>query len=185
MDPVAVDPQQVPFAPQAADNGPLSEAQSAFLAGDYRNSLRLALHAEVESPQDPKAHELVSLSLFALGDYLGAASRAHAALALGPPSDWNSLYGYYNDVAKYTGQLRRLEKTVAAAPNSAYGQFLLGYHYLMIGAKDNAKTKFARAVQLTPDDRLARYILKQLQTGEDVTPPVLPTKPAEQRAAEL
>jgi len=179
MDPVEVDAQQVPLAPQTTANDALSAAQSAFLEGDYRNSLRLALHAEVESPQDAKAHELVSLSLFALGDYLGAASRAHAALALGPPSDWNSLYGYYDDVAKYTGQLRRLEKTVAAAPDSAYGQFLLGYHYLMIGAKDHAKIRFARAAELTPDDKLARHILKQLQAGEDVTPPVLPVKPEE------
>jgi len=187
MDPGEADLPQPPSpsVPQATATEPLSEARSAFLDGDYRNALRLALHAEVESPQDARPHELAALALFALGDYLGAASRAHVALVLGAPSDWNSLYGYYNDAEKYTGQLRRLEKTVAAAPNSAYGHFLLGYHYLMIGAKDNAKTHFAKAAKLTPDDKLAGHILRQLQAGGDVTPPELPRRPETRTATEL
>ena len=87
----------------------------------------------MESPQNAKVHELTSLALFASGEYRGAATAAHAALALGPPSDWASLYSYYNDADKYTGQLRKLEKTVADVPTSAAGHFLLGYHYLMTG----------------------------------------------------
>ena len=154
-----------------------NEARTAFIQGDYRGALRLAGHSAVESPQNPKVHELTSLALFASGEYRGAATEAHAALALGEPSDWAHLFAYYNDNDRYTGQLRKLEKTVATAPNSAPGHFLLGYHYLMTGAKDEAKQHFAQAAKLTPNDKLAEHILKQLESGGTVTPPKLPEEP--------
>ena len=59
-----------------------NEARAAFGEANYRNALRLAGHAAVESPQNAKVHELISLALFASGDYRGAATEAHAALAL-------------------------------------------------------------------------------------------------------
>ena len=159
-----------------------NEARAAFVRGDYRNALRLAGHAEVESPQNAKVHELTSLALFASGEYRGAATEAHAALALGEPSDWTNLYAYYNDADRYTGQLRKLEKTVADVPNSAPGHFLLGYHYLMTGAKDEAKEHFTQAAKLTPNDKLAQHILKQLESGGAVTPPKFcPSRPTEQK----
>ena len=39
----------------------------------------------------------MSLSLFAVADYRGAASEAHAAIALGPIADWATVFGYYGD----------------------------------------------------------------------------------------
>ncbi len=173
---------------QAAANEGLqyyNEARSSFSRGDYRNALRLAGHAEVESPQNAKVHELISLALFALGEYKGAATEAHAALAFAAPSDWPHLYAYYNDSDRYTGQLRKLEKTVADVPTSAPGHFLLGYHYLMTGAKDEAKEHFTQAAKLTPNDKLAQHILKQLESGGAVTPPTLPKQPDEQKGGKL
>ncbi len=180
----------VPNAPVAAENPPsavpdgegagneglqyYSDARAAFAQGDYRNALRLAGHSSVEAPQNAKVHELISLALFAIGDYRGSATAAHAALALAEPSDWSNLYSYYNDADKYTAQLRKLEKTVADVPSSAAGQFLLGYHYLMTGAKDEAKKHFALAAKLTPNDKLAEHILKQLESNGAVKPPELP-----------
>lgn len=154
-----------------------SEARAAFQQGDYRNALRLASHSAVEAPQNPRTHELISLALFASGNYRGAASEAHAALALGPITDWNGLYGYYNDVEKYTSHVRALEKAVSDNPKSAAEHFLLGYHYLMTGARDNAKAQFAEAVKLTPDDKLAAHYLKQLQSNSPITPPAPEPKP--------
>ncbi len=155
-----------------------NEGRAAFQQGNYHDALRLAGHAGVESPQNPKVHELRSLASFAAGDYLGAATEAHAALALDKPSSWADLYGYYNDNDKYTEQLRKLEKTVATVPNSAPAQFLLGYQYLMTGAKAEAKEHFAQAAKLTPNDKLAAHILKQLNAGSEVTPPELAKPPA-------
>src|SRR4029079_6097218 len=86
-------------------------AEDAFQAGKYRDAVRMANHAAVESPRNPKAAELMSLALFADGDYRSAAAQAHAALTLGPVTTWNTLRGYYgDDVGAYTTQLRALEK---------------------------------------------------------------------------
>jgi tetratricopeptide (TPR) repeat protein len=159
-----------------------SEARMSFLQGDYTRALQLAQHSAVDAPNNAKVHELISLALFALHDYRRAASEAHAAMALGPIAEWNDLLTYYYDpttqttelqplqIAKYTTQLRALEEGVRSHPKDAANHFLLGYHYLMIGARDNAKTQIADAVSLTPDDKLAARYLQQFKTNEPLTP---------------
>ena len=122
-------------APEEATNeqGSTSEGESfaeqareAFVNGNYREALRLAGHAGVETPRDAAVHELMSLSLFALKDYRGAALEAHAALSLGPPIDWPTLFAYYGNVETYTKQLRALETYVKDNPKSARGPLPLG-----------------------------------------------------------
>ncbi len=147
------------------------QARQYFENGDYQNALRMGAHAEIEAPGNAKVHELLSLALFATGKYAPAASEAHAAMAMGQIADWNALYGYYNDVNKYTEQLRALEKAARDNPNSAADRFLLGYQYLMIGAHDDAKAELADAVKLTPKDKLAAYYLNELNANKPLTPP--------------
>ncbi len=154
-----------------------SDARDAFLQGDYNTALRLAGHAGVDAPQNPKVHELISLTLFALGNYPAAASEAHAAMAMGPIPEWKELFSFYNNVDKYTTQLRSLEKASTDNPKSAADHFLLGYQYLMTGARDNAKTEFAEAVKLTPNDKLASHYLQQLQSNSPLTPPQMAARP--------
>ena len=154
-----------------------SQARAAFMDGDYPSALRLASHAAVDAPQNAKVHELISLCLFASGKYLPAANEAHAAMALGPIADWSDLYGYYNNVDKYTTQLRALEQAATANPKDAADQFLLGYQYLMTGARDNAKTELSNAVKLTPTDKLASHYLQELQSNAPLTPPQMASKP--------
>jgi len=154
-----------------------SEARTAFLDGDYQNAMRLAGHAGLDAPQNPKVHELISLALFALGNYPAAANEAHAAMALGTIADWKDLYAYYNDANKYTTQLRALEKAAMDNPSSAAEHFLLGYHYLMIGARENANTELARAVKLAPNDDLAGRYLEQLRSNSPLTPLLIATGP--------
>ena len=117
MSPLAAAPQQVPDESAAAPTDQQGAAEgfssiprrAAFLHGDYRNALRLATHAGVDEPRNPKVHELISLAFFALRNYGPAASEAHAAMALGPIADWKELFSYYNDAEKYTAQLAALE----------------------------------------------------------------------------
>jgi tetratricopeptide (TPR) repeat protein len=77
----------------------------------------------------------------------------------------------YGDAEKYTSQLRALEKYIANNPTSAPARFLLGYQYLLTGHRDEAQKQLAEALKLTPKDKLAEYVLKQLQTGQPITPP--------------
>lgn len=138
-----------------------AQAEAAFQDGRYHDATRLATHAAVESPRNPKAHELMSLSMFAAGDWRGAAIEAHAAIALGPIADWATLFGYYGDQTKYTNQLRALEKYSHENPKAADARFLRAYHYLMSGHTDAAKEQLAEAVKLTPNDKLAAELLKK------------------------
>ena len=136
-------------ATESAETDPqwLGEAQEAFRQGDYRNAARLAAHAAIDSPQDPKAHEIASLALFAAGQFRGAAMEAHAALAMAPASDWPTLYSYYGDLPTYQRQLRALETFIGKNPNSPDGHFLLGYHDLMMGHRDAARDQFGAGQQ--------------------------------------
>jgi protein involved in temperature-dependent protein secretion len=98
-----------------------------------------------------------------LKDYRSAAMEAHAALALGPPIDWSTLYAYYDNAETYTDQLRALEAFVRSNPKKAEGPFLLGYHYIMIGSKDYAKKQLTAALAMTPTDKLAEKLVEQLK----------------------
>ena len=154
--PSQVVPEAAPSAsPAQSDPQFFTQALAAFSAGNYEEAVRLADHALVDAPKDARTHELLSLAMFALGDYRGAAIEAHAAISLGPIGTWANLQAYYASPDTYTTQLRALENYVVSHPTAADAHFLLGYHYLMLGHSDAAKYQFQTAHQLTPDDALA------------------------------
>ena len=140
----------------------LTSARDAFRNGDYSDALRLASHAAVELPKDAKAHELMSLALFALKDYKGANIEAHAALSFGPASDWNTLYSYYNDLPTYTKQLEALVDYIHNNKDAMDARFVLSYQDIMMGHKDAAKSQLEDVVAKIPKDQVAVRLLKDL-----------------------
>jgi hypothetical protein len=140
----------------------LSSARDAFLGGDYSDALRLANHAVVETPKNAKAHELMSLALFALKDFRGANIEAHAALSLGPASDWATLYSYYNDLPTYTKQLDALVDYIHDHKDAMDARFVLSYQDIMMGHKDAAKSQLEDIVAKIPKDQVAQRLLKEL-----------------------
>jgi tetratricopeptide (TPR) repeat protein len=139
-----------------------SQALDAFHAGNYANALRFAGHAAIDNPRDPNVHLLLSLSLFALGNYPGAAAEAHAVAAGGVKVDWTSLIGFYNnDASAYTSQLRALESYITKNPSSMAARFLLGFHYLAEGYKDAAQKELLAVVNTVPQDRISADLLVQ------------------------
>ncbi len=136
-----------------------TEAVAAFQSGDYANAVRLAGHAAIDQPRDANVHLLLSMGLFALGNYRGAAMEAHAVAALGPIPDWNTVYGFYGDVETYTKQLRALETFVHNNPKAPEGQFLLGFVYLIDGYQSAARDEFLPALMAAPQDRIAAELL--------------------------
>lgn len=122
----------------------------------------------------------MSLAMFAEGEYRGAALEAHAAAAMGPVSDWDTLYGYYGDDTVYTKQLRAVEKYAKENPKSAEPRFLLAYHYLMAGHTGAAVEQLTDVTKLAPNDKLAAEMLKKLTATDapavnSTLPPPLPT----------
>jgi len=80
-------PAEEPSAPPASGGETdwgvqyLGGARDAFQQGSYADALRLAKHASIEMPQNPKPHELMALAAFALKDYRGANLEAVRRLA--------------------------------------------------------------------------------------------------------
>jgi tetratricopeptide (TPR) repeat protein len=85
----------------------LATGRSDFLAGNYQEAERQANHAVIEEPQNPKAHELMMLSLQAQGEYQGATAAAHAVADLGEIPDWPTLYSYYKNRDKHVDHLSK------------------------------------------------------------------------------
>ena len=146
----------------ASESQYYSQALEAFRAGNYANALRFAGHAAIDNPRDPNVHLLASLSLFALGNYQGAAAEAHAVAAGGVKVDWTLLIGFYNnDASAYTTQLRALESYITKNPSSMAARFLLGFHYLAEGYKNAAQTELLAVVNAVPQDRISADLLVQ------------------------
>ena len=140
-----------------------SAARDAFKAGDYQRALDLTDQVLKQTPNVPVVHEFRALTLFAMKRYDDAAAVDYAVLSSGPGWNWATMAGLYPDVDTYTNQLRALEAYVRSNPNSAPGQFLLGYHYLIQGHKENAGSQFEKVVQLQPQDQLSASFVKALK----------------------
>jgi hypothetical protein len=143
----------------AGTSGYYAQAVGAFQSGDYRGSLKQSAHAAIDNPQDPGVHLLLALSMFAQGNYDGAAMEAHAIAAMGKTPDWATLYGYYGNIKPFTDQLTALEKDVGKNPTSPTSRFLLGFLYLSEGHKDAAQTQLLKALTLETHDRVAANLL--------------------------
>jgi tetratricopeptide (TPR) repeat protein len=147
------------------------DARDRFQVNDFEQALRLADQALVQLPNDPVLHEFRALSLFALGRYDEAAATAYAVLSAGPGWDWTTLAGLYGNTDTYTSQLRNLEAAVEQQPEAAPVNFLLAYHYLVQGHRNEAGEQFARVARLQPSDTVSTRLAKAFGALEAATPP--------------
>jgi len=172
---MSAQPAQPSSATAAANY--FNDAVAAFRSGDYRAALRASGHAGIEDPRSSKPHELASLALFASGDYRGAAIEAHAALALGSASNWDTIAGYYGGANEpFTTQLRSLERYSAQNPAAGDAHFLLGYLYQGMGYPEQAKSRFVESAKLVPADQMASK-LGGLTNASSTAPPVITPAP--------
>jgi len=176
--------QEQPQAVEAevsADTDFLASARSAFESGDYERAQRFANHAVIDDPQNAKAHEIISLAMFAQGNFAGSAQALHATVALGSLADWPTLYGYYNDRNKYEEHFNALKQFAREKPQAPEGQFLLGAHHLMMGHEDSARESFSRYLKLVDhQDQIGIQLYGQAGGNVDALPkPTAPPPGAE------
>ena len=139
-------------------------AREAFRRGDYAGAQQLVEKAIQQLPSDAVLHEFRALTLFAQEHYSDAASALYAVLAAGPGWNWATMSSLYPDAGVYTQQLRTLEDHIRQNPNDAPARFVLAYHYLVLGSKDEAIKQLQEVVRLQPKDTLSAEILKALTT---------------------
>jgi hypothetical protein len=147
-----------------AANELFDAARDAFKRGDYATAQADVEKAIEQLPSDAVLHEFRALTLFAQGRYSEAAATLYAVLAAGPGWDWATMSALYPDVSVYTQQLRALEDYVRKHATAGDARFLLAYHYLVLGYKDEAVKQLREVVRLTPNDKLSAELLKALTT---------------------
>ena len=95
---------------------------------------------------------------------------------MGPPADWDTLYGYYGNLGTYTEQLRALEKYSHENPKSAAAHFERAYQYMMMGHGDAAKDQLAEVVKLAAEGQAGRRPAEreERRSGREPMPPPAP-----------
>ena len=89
---------------------------------------------------------------------------------------------------EYVNQMNQLVEYVRQNPDAAYARFLRGYQYLYLGHEEAARKDLERALQLEPNDALARELLGQAdgdnpQPAPEELPPQQPLPPRQPPAA--
>jgi tetratricopeptide (TPR) repeat protein len=147
------------------------EGLSQFKSGAYQEALVNFDAALRQLPGDPVVHEVRALALFASGDYKQAGAALNSFLSSAPGMDWTTMSSLYGNTDDYTLQLRNLEQYCQSHPNDAAAYFVLAYHYLTTGSKDNAVQALNVVVKNQPKDYIAKRMLDAL------APPQLPPAP--------
>ncbi|SFJ24710.1 tetratricopeptide repeat protein [Planctomicrobium piriforme] len=154
----------------------LDQGLALFKAGDYQKAMTYFDLAIKENPGDAVAHEVRALGLFALGDYQAAAAVLNSLLTSAPGMDWTTMSGLYGNVNDYSVQLRALESYCQAHPTDAAAYFVLAYHYLVTGYKEEAANALKVVVANQPKDVTARRMLDAL-VPPAAQPPAQSTSP--------
>jgi tetratricopeptide (TPR) repeat protein len=143
---------------ETKSNEALGQSRAAFKQGDYLAASKAVDEAISHTPGDVTLHEYRALVFFALGKYSDAAGVLNPVLASGPGWSWDTMVGFYDSSATYSGQLRRLEDYAKGAPDMADARFLSGYHYMVCGHMEKANAEFSKAVELQPADTISRQL---------------------------
>ncbi|VAX41321.1 hypothetical protein MNBD_PLANCTO02-2429, partial [hydrothermal vent metagenome] len=137
-------------------------AESAFRAGRYNEALKLSNHALVETPRNGNLLLFISQTLFASGDYRGAAATIHQASSILDKKEWGYIVknwrNYYSGNA-YNNAIDKLNNYVKKNPNAADARFLQAYHFGFLNHKEFARKEMIKVIELESRDRLAVELL--------------------------
>lgn len=156
------EPVDVPEAGLAV----FDQARASFLAGDFEAARQQTDEALKLMPHDAVIHEFRALTLFALKRYSESAAVLHSVLAVGPGWDWTTMSQLYSSAEIYTEQLRELEAWVKDHDSLPEGHFVLAYHYLTCGHREQAASELKLVVKALPDDPVSLRMLSQLTDSD-------------------
>ena len=178
-------PESTPEQQQALSS--FDDGLAKFKAGDYIAALSAFNSALKQLPGDAVVHEVRSLALFAVGDYKAAAAGLNSLLSAAPGMDWTTMSGLYGNPEDYTAQFRKLEEFASTNPNDASAHFVLAYHYMVTGSKDDAIGALKVVVNNQPKDVTAKRMLEAMvppETTAVASIPITPALPANGEAPE-
>lgn len=141
------------------------EARERFRRGEYANAGALVDEAIRLLPNDPTLHQFRALVLFARGKYQDAAAAAYSVLAVDSGWTRDTLSKLYDDPKQYEAQFRALQRFVETNPRAIDAQFLLGYHYLMLGEFERALQNLEVVRAARPDDRVTANLISAIRNA--------------------
>ena len=168
---ISAAPSQSVPVDSADSNSFRVRAEAAFRNSNYDEAARLSNHALVDSPQDGKLVLFFAQTLFAIGDYQGAASAIHRAASLLDPEQWGYVvenYAQYYRGNGYVDQMARLNDFIKSNLESASARFVRGYQFGFLGQTEVAIRDLNRALELENRDQLAAELVRRFG-GNPVT----------------
>jgi uncharacterized protein (TIGR03066 family) len=156
---IPAEPTAAPSETPPAGLSDFDAARQAFYDGNYPAAFAATNKALASMPSDPIIHEFRALVLFAQAKYKEAAAGLYSVLSVGPGWDWTTLSSLYPNVDVYTKQLRALEDYVKQNPKATDAMFVLAYHYLTTGNKDEATKQLRELQKSMPQDKLVQQML--------------------------
>lgn len=135
------------------------DAVRAFRAADFDSALSLIRQVKT-SVKSPVFDQFQSLCFFASGNYLKSAEFAYAASSQSQILNWDQLRGYYGNPDLYAQQYQLLQQNVAEHDANPSLRFLLGYHHLMLGHRQQASQEFEFVLSKLPGDPVVTQLLE-------------------------
>jgi hypothetical protein len=159
------------------------QGETAFKAGNYSGAAYAWQHAVIDNPQSPVLVLMHAQALFATGKFAEAAGATQVAMSQLDKDQWGVVVTNYRELygnsSDYTTQLRALEAAVRDKPNDPALRFLLGYHYTYLGYPQQGADQLATAVNLAPQDQLAKQLLEATKAKLPIpAAPVVPPAPS-------
>ena len=149
---------------EIAQLGIFDQGLAQFKLGNYQQASMLFDQAIKANPGDPVVHEVRALNLFALKQYLPAATALNSLLSSGPGMDWTTMSSLYGNRDDYSLQLATLEKHVRENASDPAALFVLSYHYLVQGEQDKATKTLENVVRFQPKDSTAKRMMDALSS---------------------
>jgi tetratricopeptide (TPR) repeat protein len=110
---------------------------------------------------------LLAQGQFASGQYNAATGTTKAAMRLLPDDRWAVVVAnrreLYAQPREYLDQLLALDKAAKQNPSDAALRFLAGFHYACLGYPKAAIDNLDKALNLAPQDTLARRLRDDMQ----------------------
>lgn len=160
-----------PYAPQRIV-APLSNAGwspnarpiigTSATASNYQAAAENAIgHATLEEPDNGLIHLFAAQIAFAIGEYEIATEAVLVATDLIDPADWFFIGQNYREFYRdneYVMQMDRLNAYCDEFPHHSYSQALRAFHFFGLGHSEAATRMLNRAIQINPEDELARRL---------------------------
>ena len=135
------------------------DAVRAFRVGEFESALSLIREVKTHGKK-AVFDQFQSLCLFASGDYLKSAEFAYAATSQSQLFSWDQLRSYYGNPDLYAQQYRKLQRNVTEHDSNPSLRFLLGYHHLILGHRQQASQEFEFVLSKLPGDPVVTQLLE-------------------------